>query len=169
MVKFIIYIIPAVQFFFYFLTLAAANKFPQKYIYSSCILFYNFSPLILPSNFTNWVSPTSESASPVDDLLTTQYQCSPSYQFISRQSTIWLVSVVAKRSSIQWGNDKGLGEEKNNKNKQKTVLPGKDFGLLAIDSLQHWELNWLAAGWAMEVIIQDKLNNAPTWRQKHSR
>lgn len=58
------------------------------------------------------------------------------------------------------------------KKKQKTgtpVLPGKDFGLLEIDSFQRWELRWLAAGWAMGVIIQDRLNKAPTYRQKYSR
>lgn len=42
------------------------------------------------------------------------------------------------------------------------VLPGKDFGLLDRDSLQRWELSWLAAGCAMGVITQDRLNKAPT-------
>lgn len=44
------------------------------------------------------------------------------------------------------------------------LLPSKVFGLLATDSLQRWELSWLAAGWVIRVIVQDRLNNAPTWR-----
>lgn len=45
-------------------------------------------------------------------------------------------------------------------------LPGKHFGLLATDSLQRWELSGLAGGCGLEVTVQDRLNNAPTWTQQ---
>lgn len=35
-------------------------------------------------------------------------------------------------------------------------------------SLQRWELSWLAAGWAMGVIVQERQNKAPTFRWKRS-
>lgn len=54
---------------------------------------------------------------------------------------------------------------RHTRGEQTANVPGRERRLRAMDSLQRWELSWLAEGCATAVTLQDRLNNAAVWAE----